>query len=154
MRTNAVPTHFQAAQFDSSIQRRDIDLLRDAAASLESRLTIIRRDCKTALSPTRHLRGEILAKILHRTQKDLCDPRSRGRHYIFGFDFVRYTASWREVIETLYPELYRVVAIDSIRASESAHSSRAVNIALTFPSGIWGMTRRRTRALTRNWRKL
>ncbi len=61
--TNAIPTAFQAAQLKASIEvlntlitviQSDIDLLRSAAASLETkmeRLKDIRRDYRAALSP-------------------------------------------------------------------------------------------------------
>ncbi len=94
MTTNEVPTHFQAGQLRASIHGLDpsihevqaeIDLLRNTAASLESRLlrlTAIRRYYKGALSPIRRLPGEVLAGILRSTRE--C-RRSKG-YYVSGFD--------------------------------------------------------------------
>lgn len=94
MATNAVPTHFQASQLHASIQcldpsiheiQAEIDLLRNTATSLESRmlrLTAIRRDYKGALSPIRRLPGEVLAEFLRSTRE--C-RRSKG-YYVSGFD--------------------------------------------------------------------
>ncbi|KAK0467650.1 hypothetical protein IW261DRAFT_1679957 [Armillaria novae-zelandiae] len=72
--TNTVPTTFQATQLKASIDdlnapiiniQREIDLLRNAAASLEEkmiRLKDIKRDYRSALSSIRRLPSEIVAE--------------------------------------------------------------------------------------------
>ncbi|KAK0211580.1 hypothetical protein IW262DRAFT_349134 [Armillaria fumosa] len=130
MNTNAVPMNFQSHQLNNSIQGLDpsirelqaeIDELRNAAASLESRmsrLTTIRRNYKGALSPIRRLPGEVLAEIL-------CWTRERPRSlpfYVSGFDVFdisdgpwylgQVCSAWHVAIETFCPYLWSAMTIE------------------------------------------
>ncbi|KAG7445461.1 uncharacterized protein BT62DRAFT_994916 [Guyanagaster necrorhizus] len=131
--SNAVPTKFQAGQLEASIKildtpiseiQAEIDLLRNAVASLESRvsrLTAIRRDYKSVSSPLRHLPAEILAEILCWTRKPRSNSRSKGPYYVSGIDICRIEegpwylgqvfSAWRKAIENLCPELWSSLTI-------------------------------------------
>ncbi|PBK84985.1 hypothetical protein ARMGADRAFT_1169757 [Armillaria gallica] len=114
--TNAIPTAFQATQLKASIEllndpiteiQSEIDLLRSAAASLETkmeRLKDIRRDYHLPLD------------VQEKTQ--LKDP---GPYHIFGFNVFKTGAgpwylgqvcsSWRDAVRSLCPDIWSTLEI-------------------------------------------
>ncbi|PBK61540.1 hypothetical protein ARMSODRAFT_662757 [Armillaria solidipes] len=102
--TNAVPTAFQAAQLEASIEvldapiheiQSEIDLLRNAAASLETKMTRLkdfRRDYRAALSPIRRLPSEILVEILRWTPKKQTELTAASPQHVFGFNVFKIAA--------------------------------------------------------------
>ncbi|KAK0501999.1 hypothetical protein EDD18DRAFT_1346559 [Armillaria luteobubalina] len=133
--TNAIPTALQAAQLEASIEALDapigeiqheIDLLRNATASLEAKMTRlkdIRRDYRAALSPIRRLLSEILVEILRWTSKK--KPTSSAKH-VFGFNVFKIRtgpwrlgqvcSSWRDAVQFLCPEIWSTLVISWIPA--------------------------------------
>ncbi|KAK0472322.1 hypothetical protein IW261DRAFT_1424381 [Armillaria novae-zelandiae] len=133
--TNAVPTTFQATQLKASIDdlnapiintQREIDLLRNAAASLEEkmiRLKDIKRDYRSALSSIRRLPSEIVAEILRQTPKEQTQLAASEPYHIFGFNVFKITenpwqpgqvcSSWRDAVQFLCPEMWSTLEISS-----------------------------------------
>ncbi|KAK0243618.1 hypothetical protein EDD85DRAFT_784165 [Armillaria nabsnona] len=131
--TNALPTTFQAAQLKASIDvldthiteiQSEIDILRRAAASLETkmeRLKDIRRHYHAALSPIRCLPTEILVEILRWTSKEKTQLKDPGPYRVFGFNVFKTRAvpwylgqvcsSWRDADGFLCPEIWSTLEI-------------------------------------------
>ncbi|KAK0438480.1 hypothetical protein EV421DRAFT_1738530 [Armillaria borealis] len=131
--TNAVPTAFQAAQLEASIEvldapiheiQSEIDLLRNAAASLETKMTRlkdIRRDYRAALSPIRRLPSEILVEILRWTPKKQTELTAASPRHVFGFNVFKIATgpwhlgqvcrSWRDAVQFLCPEIWSTLKI-------------------------------------------
>ncbi|PBK59695.1 hypothetical protein ARMSODRAFT_982887 [Armillaria solidipes] len=131
--TNVIPTAFQAAQLKASIEvldapiteiQSEIDLLRNVAASLETkmeRLTDIRRDYRAALSAIRRLPTEILVEILRWTSKEKTQVKDPGPYRVFGFNVFKIGAgpwylgqvcsSWRDAVRLLCPEIWSTLEI-------------------------------------------
>ncbi|SJL13357.1 uncharacterized protein ARMOST_16799 [Armillaria ostoyae] len=130
---NAVPTAFQAAQLEASIDDLDapitkiqsaIDLLRNAAESLEAktaRLKDIRSNYRAALSPIRRLPSEILVEILRWTPKAETQLTALDPYHVFGFNVFKITegpwqlghvcSSWRDAVRFLCPEIWSTLKI-------------------------------------------
>ncbi len=131
--TNAIPTACQAAQLKASIEvlntfitviQSDIDLLRSAAASLETkmeRLKDIRRDYRAALSPIRCLPTEILVEIQRWTYKEKTQLKDPGPYRVFRFNVFKTGAgpwylgqvcsSWRDAVRFPCPEIWSTLEI-------------------------------------------
>ncbi len=151
MATNEVPTGFQAGQLDASIQRlgppileiqAEIDLLRHAAASLESRmlrLSKIRHDYKGALSSVRRLPAEIIVQILGWSG----EWRTSDDYHISGFDVFdlsdgpwhlgQVCSTWRPTIERHCPQLWSRLTINFPQDQEDS----AIGEAILFSKGTW-----------------
>ncbi|PBK84581.1 hypothetical protein ARMGADRAFT_1170003 [Armillaria gallica] len=133
--TNDPPSFQQSIRLNASVERlnaalsgiqSDLDILRRAVASLEvqmSRLLSLKHECKTILSPIRHLPTEIIIEILRctRTMDVRCSDTRRDIHR-FGFNvFViengpwclgHVCSLWRYTIENLCPELWSTMTIE------------------------------------------
>ncbi|SJL11134.1 uncharacterized protein ARMOST_14537 [Armillaria ostoyae] len=129
LRTNDAPSPLQSTQLKASLDslkeplaevQSDLDLVRNAVASLEirmSRLQSIKLDYETALSPIRHVPMEVLAEILRRSWptgtlgmngRVLGVSNPRHGPWILG----HVCSLWRGVIETLCPELWATLIIE------------------------------------------
>ncbi|PBK59634.1 hypothetical protein ARMSODRAFT_1090706 [Armillaria solidipes] len=131
--TNAIPMAFQAAQLEASIEvldapitkiQSEIDILRNAAASLEAKMTRlkdIRRDYRAGLSPIRRLPSEILVEILRWTPKAETQLTVLDPYHVFGFNMFTITEgpwhlgqvcnSWRDAVRFLCPEIWSTLKI-------------------------------------------
>ncbi len=129
--TKAIPTAFQAAHLEASIEVLDapitelqgeIDLLRNAAASLEAKMTWlkdIRRDYRASLSTI--LPSEILAEILRWTPKEQTQLTAVDPYHVFGFNMFKITkgpwhlgqvySSWRDAVQFLCHEIWSTLKI-------------------------------------------
>ncbi len=135
--TNVVPTPLQAALLKASIEfldaplndiQSEIDLLRNLAASLETkiiRLKGIRRDYRAALSPIRRLPSEILVEILRWTPTKQTKLTATEPYHVFGFNVFNIAAgpwhlgqvcsSWRDAVQFLCPEMWSILKFTSPR---------------------------------------
>ncbi|PBK84909.1 hypothetical protein ARMGADRAFT_1067202 [Armillaria gallica] len=135
--TNAVPTAFQTAQLEACIEvldapineiQSEIDLLRNAAASLEAkmaRLKDIRHDYRAVLSPIRHLPSEILVEILRWMPKEQTEHSGADPYHVLGFNVFKIAAgpwhlgqvcsSWRDAVQFLCPDIWSTLEITSQR---------------------------------------
>ncbi|KAK0447816.1 uncharacterized protein EV420DRAFT_1712690 [Desarmillaria tabescens] len=139
LRTNEAPSPSQSARLKASLAdmttrtpiselQSDLDLLRNAVVSLESRMTrlqTLKKDYETALSPIRHIPSEILAEILRRSWKAYGSIElPLGRYHSLGtldvftiqegpWPLGQVCSSWRHVIETLCPELWATMDLGS-----------------------------------------
>ncbi|KAG7441778.1 uncharacterized protein BT62DRAFT_1011073 [Guyanagaster necrorhizus] len=134
MQTNAVPKTFPSSP-------TEIDLLRNAVASLEthmSRLKTIRRDYRSALSLIRGFPSEILVGILRWTPKEFTKPRSREPFHVRGFDVFRIMdrpwylgqvcSSWRDAVESLCPENWATLKIDMLGKQIKKDAGHTVSV--------------------------
>ncbi|PBK72019.1 hypothetical protein ARMSODRAFT_797730 [Armillaria solidipes] len=133
LRSNDAPSPSQSAPLRASFERlktaraelqSDLDLLHNATASLQtqmSRLQSFENDYKAVFSPIRRIPSEITMEILRRAGEN--DPFSHhlpGMH-ISGFNVFaiqegpwylgQVCSSWRNVIETLCPELWSTMTV-------------------------------------------
>ncbi|KAK0243539.1 hypothetical protein EDD85DRAFT_988075 [Armillaria nabsnona] len=144
--TNEVPTRFQAGQLNASIQhlgppileiQAEIDLLRHAAASLESRmlrLSKIRDDYKGSLSSVRRLPAEIIVQILGWTE----EWRTSHDYHISGFDVSdlsdgpwylgQVCSTWRRTIERHCPQLWSRLTINFPQDQEDSAIGEAIPV--------------------------
>ncbi len=134
LRTNDTPSLLQSARLSASLEslktplselQSDLDLLRSAVASVESRMSCLmslKHDYKTVLSPIRRIPSEITMEILRRAWKhNGSGPPTVGRR-LYGFNVFairegpwhlgQVCSSWRNVIETLCPELWAHMSIE------------------------------------------
>ncbi|KAK0499358.1 hypothetical protein EDD18DRAFT_1460295 [Armillaria luteobubalina] len=130
MATKELPMRFQTDQLDASIQHLGppileihgkIDLLRHAAASLESRvlrLSKIREDYKRVLPPVRRLPSELIGKILGWTERSY----TSDDYHVSGFDVFdlsdgpwylgQVCSTWRRAVERDCPRLWSRLTIE------------------------------------------
>ncbi|KAK0474651.1 hypothetical protein EDD18DRAFT_238543 [Armillaria luteobubalina] len=130
LRTNEAPSPSQSAQLKVSLAdlttsltelQSNLTLLRNAVASLEthmmSLLHSLKHGCETALSPIRHLPMEVLAGILCRSWKSqfITSPYQLDVSAIRDgpWSLGQVCSSWRNVIESLCPELWANLKIGS-----------------------------------------
>ncbi|PBK72008.1 hypothetical protein ARMSODRAFT_797593 [Armillaria solidipes] len=133
LRSNDAPSPSQSAPLRASFERlktaraelqSDLDLLHNATASLQtqmSRLQSFENDYKAAFSPIRRIPSEITMEILRRAWEN--GPFS---HYLPGMNVSGFNvftiqegpwhlgqvcSSWRNVIETLCPELWSTMTV-------------------------------------------
>ncbi|SJL02591.1 uncharacterized protein ARMOST_05922 [Armillaria ostoyae] len=134
LRTNDTPSLLQSARLKASLQslesplselQSDLDLLRSAVASVESRMSCLmslKHDYETVLSPIRRIPSEITMEILRRAWKhNGSGPPTLGRR-LYGLNVFaiqegpwhlgQVCSSWRNVIETLCPELWANMSIE------------------------------------------
>ncbi|KAK0190388.1 hypothetical protein F5146DRAFT_1044046 [Armillaria mellea] len=134
LRTNDTPSLLQSARLKTSLEslkiplselQSDLDLLRSAVASVESRLSrlmSLKTDYETILSPIRRIPLEITMEILRYAWKhNGSGPPTSGRR-LYGFNVFairegpwhlgQVCSSWRNVIETLCPELWANMSIE------------------------------------------
>ncbi|PBK72015.1 hypothetical protein ARMSODRAFT_954817 [Armillaria solidipes] len=134
LRTNDAPSPLQSAGLKTSLEsaktalaelQSDLDLLHNATAVLQSqmsRLQSFEDGYKAALSPIRRIPPEITMEILRRSwEHDNLGSCFPGRH-VSGFNVFTVQEGpwhlgqvcrlWRNIIETLCPELWAAVAVD------------------------------------------
>ncbi|KAK0450961.1 hypothetical protein EV421DRAFT_2016051, partial [Armillaria borealis] len=135
LRNNDTPSLLQSARLKASLEslktplselQSDLDLLRSAVASVESRMSCLlslKHDYETVLSPIRRIPSEIMMEILHRAWKYNGSrlPMTLGRR-LCGFNVFairegpwhlgQVCSSWRNVVETLCPELWANMSIE------------------------------------------
>ncbi|PBK69597.1 hypothetical protein ARMSODRAFT_1018979 [Armillaria solidipes] len=146
LRTNDVPSPLQFAGLKVSLEdlkttlaelQRDLDLLHNVAASVEarvSRLQSLKQDYETALSPIRRIPPEIAMEILRLSWKGV-EFRGISRRCLSGFNVFtiregpwhlgQVCSSWRNVIETLCPELWASVTVARPFRAKSKASLKA-----------------------------
>ncbi|KAK0447842.1 uncharacterized protein EV420DRAFT_1567866 [Desarmillaria tabescens] len=134
LRTNDAPSLLQSARLNASLEslktplselQSDLDQLRSVVASVESRMSRLlsfKHDYETVLSPIRRISSEITMEILRRAWKYNGSglPMTLGRR-LYGFNVFairggpwhlgQVCSSWRNVIETLCPELWANITI-------------------------------------------
>ncbi|PBK80672.1 hypothetical protein ARMGADRAFT_827976 [Armillaria gallica] len=149
LRTNEGPSPLQSAGLKTSLERltaalaelqSDLVLLHNVAASVEapvSRLQSLEKDYETILSPMRRIPSEIAMEILRRARKgnEFGDTSERR---LSGFDVFtiregpwhlgQVCSSWRNVIETLCPELWATMAVEMPFSYQHLTADTAVEI--------------------------
>ncbi|PBK82500.1 hypothetical protein ARMGADRAFT_1140865 [Armillaria gallica] len=152
--TNVVPTPLQAALLKAPIEfldaplndiQSEIDLLRNLAASLETkiiRLKGIRRDYRAALSPIRRLPSEILVEILRWTPKKQTKLTATEPYHVFGSNVFNIAAGpWHlgqsEKEDTLIPAPKKDMVALLNRVLE-----RSQNHRLEFFFRCWGFDKK------------
>ncbi|PBK79582.1 hypothetical protein ARMGADRAFT_1069364 [Armillaria gallica] len=144
--TNDAPSPLQSARLKTTLQglkttlveiQSDLELLYNVAASVEarvSRLQSLKQDYETALSPVRRIPSEIAMEILRLSWKDVELKGISGRRpsgiNVFTISegpwhLGQVCSSWRNVIETLCPELWASMTV--------ARPSRAKSKAFLKP---------------------
>ncbi|KAK0237051.1 hypothetical protein EDD85DRAFT_835925 [Armillaria nabsnona] len=133
LRYNNAPLPSQSAPLRASFERlktaraelqSDLDLLHNATASLQtqmSRLQSFENDCKAAFSPIRRIPSEITMEILRRTWENGPFSHQVPGMHVSGFNVFtiqegpwylgQVCSSWRNVIETLCPELWSTMTV-------------------------------------------
>ncbi|SJL11141.1 uncharacterized protein ARMOST_14544 [Armillaria ostoyae] len=134
LRTNDAPSPPQSARLKASFEglqtalaelQSNLDLLHNVAASLQTQMSCflsLKHDYETVLSPIRRIPSEIAMEILCRSWKDAeFSDISLGRRPA-GFNVFRIRegpwylgqvcSSWRNVIETLCPELWATMIVN------------------------------------------
>ncbi|PBK69589.1 hypothetical protein ARMSODRAFT_1084878 [Armillaria solidipes] len=134
LRTNDAPSPPQSARLKASFEglqtalaelQSNLDLLHNVAASLQTQMSCLlslKHDYETVLSPMRRIPSEIAMEILCRSWKDAeFSDTSLGRRPA-GFNVFRIRegpwhlgqvcSSWRNVIETLCPELWATMIVN------------------------------------------
>ncbi|KAK0499512.1 hypothetical protein EDD18DRAFT_1151490 [Armillaria luteobubalina] len=134
LRNNDPPSLPQSARLKESLAslnmplselQSDLNLLRGAVASVESRMSCLmslKHDYETVLSPIRRIPSEITMEILRRAwENNGSGPRTLERR-LYGFNVFairegpwhlgQVCRSWRNVVETLCPELWANMSVE------------------------------------------
>ncbi|PBK71991.1 hypothetical protein ARMSODRAFT_1083311 [Armillaria solidipes] len=131
---NVAPSPLQTIQLKASLEGlknplveidSDLDLLRDAVRTLEARrlrLRSLKNDYETTLSPIRRIPSEITMEILRRSWQDNGFKDTSSERRLTGFNVFnirdgpwhlgQVCSLWRNVIETLCPELWASVTVE------------------------------------------